>query len=216
MDPVADEFAVPGPNLFARTLRRFALFRSEATGGRRTHPASMQATQPVQPAQPAAGAPEGPAPADAPTVVHFDERGASSVFAVAPAAADDLYGFLKELTGYAELEPWTFVLSRGATTLLMTLYCNEVGVYENSLNVAVSEALGVELLGKAVLVCMEEFEGDDDGEGEWSRVVSAENLLGKLAERGEPLPVYEDKRFQGRVGDLVHEMRSMLAKRRRR
>ena len=176
----------------------------------------MQATQPVQPAQPAAGAPEGPAPADAPTVVHFDERGASSVFAVAPAAADDLYGFLKELTGYAELEPWTFVLSRGATTLLMTLYCNEVGVYENSLNVAVSEALGVVLLGKAVLVCMEEFEGDDDGEGEWSRVVSAENLLGKLAERGEPLPVYEDKRFQGRVGDLVHEMRSMLAKRRRR
>ena len=170
----------------------------------------MQATQRAQPAQPAQSTP----PADAPTVVHFDERGAASVVAVAPAAADDLYGFLKELTGYAELEPWTFVLSRGATTLLMTLYCNEVGVYENSLNVAVSEALGVELLGKAVLVCMEEFEGDEDGEGEWSRVVSAENLLGKLAERGEPLPVYEDKRFQGRVGDLVHEMRSMLAKRR--
>lgn len=175
----------------------------------------MQATQRAQPAQPAAGAPEGPAPAAAPTVVLFDEHGAASVVAVAPAA-DDLYGFLKELTGYAELEPWTFVLSRGATTLLMTLYCNEVGVYENSLNVAVSEALGVELLGKAVLVCMEEFEGDDDGEGEWSRVVSAENLLGKLAERGEPLPVYEDKRFQGRVGDLMHEMRSMLAERSRR
>ena len=175
----------------------------------------MQATQRAQPAQPAQSTP----PAAAPTVVLFDERGSASVVAVAPvapAAADDLYGFLKELTGYAELEPWTFVLSRGATTLLMTLYCNEVGVYENSLNVAVSEALGVELLGKAVLVCMEEFEGDDDGEGEWSRVVSAENLLGKLAERGEPLPVYEDKRFQGRVGDLVHEMRSMLAERSRR
>ena len=203
---------MPGPNLFARTLWRFALFRSEATGDCRTHPASMQATQPAQPAQPAA----------APTVVLFDERGAASVVAVAPgapgapAAADDLYGFLKELTGYAELEPWPFVLSRGATTLLMTLYCNEVGVHENSLNVAVSEALGVVLLGKAVLVCMEEFEGDDDGEGEWSRVLSAENLLGKLAERGEPLPVYEDKRFQGRVGDLVHEMRSMLAERSRR
>ena len=172
----------------------------------------MQATQRSQPAQPAQSTP----PAAAPTVVLFDERGAASVVPVAPAAADDLYGFLKELTGYAELEPWTFVLSRGATTLLMTLYCNEVGVYENSLNVAVSEALGVELLGKAVLVCMEEFEGDEDGEGEWSRVVSAENLLCKLAERGEPLPVCEDKRFEGRVGDLVHEMRSMIAKRRRR
>jgi len=164
----------------------------------------MQATPPAQ-----------PAPADAPSVVHFDERGAASVVAVAPAAADDLYGFLKELTGYAELEPWSFVLSRGPTTLLATLYCNEVGVYESARNVAVSEALGVELLGRAVLVCMEEREGDEDGEGEWSRVVSAETLLGKLAERGEPLPVYSDKRFAGRVGDLVHEMRRMLAKRRR-
>jgi hypothetical protein len=201
LDPVVDEFAVPGPNLFARTLRRFArcLFRSEAIGGRRTHPASMQATQ----------------PAAAPTVVLFDERGAASAVAVAPAAADDLYGFLRELTGYAELEPWTFVLSRVDTTLLMALYCNEVGVYENSINVVVSEALGVELLGKAVLVCMEEFQGDDDGEGEWSTVVSAETLLRKLAERGEPLPVYEDKRLRGRVGDLMHEMRSMLAKNRR-
>ena len=154
------------------------------------------------------------APADAPTVVLFDELGAAT--AVAAPAADDLYRFLRELTGYAQLEPWTFVLSRGDTTLLMALYCNEVGVYENSMNLAVSQALGVELLGKAVLVCMEEFEGDEDGEGEWSAVVSAETLLRKLAARGEPLPVYEDTRFQGRVGDLVHEMRSMLAKHRRR
>jgi hypothetical protein len=49
-------------------------------------------------------------------------------------------------------------------------------VYENSINVDVSEVLGVQLLGKAVLVCMEEFQGDDNGEGEWNTVVSAETL----------------------------------------
>jgi hypothetical protein len=29
------------------------------------------------------------------------------------------------------------VLSRGDTTLLMAIYCNEVGSYENSMNLAV-------------------------------------------------------------------------------
>ena len=74
--------------------------------------------------------------------------------------------------------------------------------------------LGVELrgFGKVVLVCMEEFEVDEDREGKWSTVVSAETLQRKIAERWESLLVYEDKSLRCRVGDLMHEMRNMIAK----
>jgi len=152
--------------------------------------------------------------ADTPTVVLFDELGAASVVAVPPQTANDLYGFLKQFTGCAQLEPWTFVLSCEGTTLLMSLYCNEVGLYENSMNLVISQVLGVELrgFGKVVLVCMEEFEVDEDREGKWSTVVSAETLQRKIAERWESLLVYEDKSLRCRVGDLMHEMRNMIAK----
>ena len=169
----------------------------------------MQPTQPVTPAP--AGAPLGPPPA--PAVVLFDLRGNASV-AAAPAEDDDLYDFLSALTGYSQLEPWTFILSRKDTTLMAALYLNEVGAYEDSVNPAISEALGVEVRGKAVLVCMEEYE-DDDGEGAWSKVLSVEALLRKLAERGEPLPEAAGKRLEGRVGDVMHELRRMLVFRRR-
>ena len=159
----------------------------------------MQPTQPVTPA---------------PAVVLFDLLGTASV-AAAPAEDDDLYDFLSALTGYSQLEPWTFILSRNETTLMAALYLNEVGAYEDSVNPAISEALGVEVRGKAVLVCMEEFDGDLDGEGAWSKVLSVEALLRKLAERGEPLPEAAGKRLEGRVGDVMHELRRMLVFRRR-
>lgn len=170
----------------------------------------MQSPPPAPPAEAPAEAPAG-----APAVVLFDELGAASAVPVA-AAGDALYGVLQELTGYAELEPWMFVMSRGATTLAVALYVNEVGRYENSLNRAVSELLGVQLFGKAVFVCMEEFAGDENGEGAWSTVVSAEAMVRALAARGESLPEYGDNRLGGRVGDFMQEMRNTLAERRRR
>lgn len=158
----------------------------------------MHATQPPQPTAQA-------------TVMLFDEHGDVKSSPVAPAN-DDLYDSLTKLTGYKILEPWNFILSREDTKLIVAVYCNEEGRLDKSpLNLHVSQALGVELFGKAVLVCFEEFDGDDDGEGEWSAVISHERLLEKLDERGESLSVARDKRFPGRLGDLMHELRNMLS-----
>lgn len=134
---------------------------------------------------------------------------------VVPPPVDDVYGFLKSVTGYAVLEPWTFVLSRSdASTLIATVYCNEDGRLENELNVGASYILGVEVYGTAVLVCLEEGEGDKDGEGEYSAVVSVETFAQKLEERGEELPEYTDKIVSGRVGDLLHKIKLILGDKR--
>jgi hypothetical protein len=130
---------------------------------------------------------------------------------VPPASADDVYPFLKLVTGYAVLEPWNFVLSRNeASTLIVAVYCNEVGRHENVLNPGVSALLGVELYGTAALVCFEEGEGDENGEGQYSAVVSPETLIRKLEARSEVLAVHPDKIISGRLGDLLHEIRRML------
>lgn len=155
----------------------------------------------------------GAAPGAAPSVILMDD-GTLIHVTVPPAAVDDVYAFLKLVTGYAVLEPWNFVLSRNdASTLIVAVYSNEDGRHENALNLGVSEILGVQLYGNAVVVCFQEFAGDDDGEGQYSSVVSLETLLRMLDERGEELPVHPEKIVSGRLGDLLHEIKRMLARR---
>jgi hypothetical protein len=171
----------------------------------------------MQTAEPAgARAPEGPsppAPPRKPTVIHYDEKGDSCTMLVAQEE-DALYARLQQITGYEELECWNFVLSREGTALVAAVYCNEVGRYESPLNLPVSQALGVEVFGQVVIACFEEHHGDEDGEGQWSAVISHTTLLEKLAERGEALPASCDKRLRGRAGDLMHEIRKVLSRRR--
>jgi hypothetical protein len=151
----------------------------------------------------------------APSVILMDD-GTLIHVTVPPAAADDVYAFLKLVTGYAVREPWNFVLSRNdASTLIVAVYSNEVGRHENALNLGVSQILGLELYGNAVVVCFEEGEGDEDGEGQYSSVVSLETLLRKLYERGEELPVHPEKIVSGRLGDQLHEIKRILGDRRR-
>jgi len=154
-------------------------------------------------------------PARKPTVIHYDEKGGSCTMVVAHEE-DALYARLQQITGYEELECWNFVLSREGTALVAAVYSNDGGRYQSPLNLPVSRALGVELFGQAVIACFEEHHGDADGEGQWSAVISHATLLEKLAERGEALPVHHDKRLRGRAGDLVHEIRKMLSRRRSR
>ncbi len=146
-------------------------------------------------------------------VIHFDENGNSCTMLL-PPVEDELYASLQRITGYEELEPWNFVLSREGTALVAAVYCNEVGRYESPLNLTVSQALGVEVFGQVVIACFEEHHGDEDGEGQWSALISYKTLLEKLAERGEALPVYNDKRLRGQVGDLMHKIRKVLSRRR--
>lgn len=162
-----------------------------------------------------------PAPSDsAPSVFllpHLLRDSVAAAVLVPPPAVDNVYEFLKSVTGYAVLESWTFVLSRDDTsTLIAAVYCNEDGREEDELNVGASHILGVEVYGKAVLVCLEEGEGDEDGEGEYSSAVSVEALVRKLDERGEELPEYKEKIVDGRVGDLLHQIKLMLGAKHKR
>lgn len=155
---------------------------------------------------------------------HLASDRVAAPIVVPPTAVDDVYGFLLQVTGYEVLEPWSFVLSRNdASTLLAVVYCNEQGRYENELNAGASQTLGVELFGKAVLVCLEEGQcgggggGEDSGEDsgeesaeDYSSVVSLEAFLRKLEERGEGIPKCTGSTVSGRVGDLLHQIKLML------
>jgi hypothetical protein len=145
-----------------------------------------------------------------PSLILMDDHTLMHV-TIPPAAAVDVYSFVKLVTGYALLEQRKFVLSRNnASTLIAVVYCNDVGRREDALNPGVSEILGVELHGNAVLVCFEEGAGDEDRGGHYSSVVSHETLMRKLDERGEELPVHPQKIVSGRLGDLLHEIKRML------
>ena len=206
--PISQERAWHRPNL-AQPVPNPLIRTSNVQTPEDTAPTDSHRTPPMQTAEPA-GAPLAPPPK--PNVIHFYENGDSCTMLVAQEE-DTLYASLQQITGYYELEHWNFVLSREGTALIAAVYCNEVGRYASPLNLTVSQALGVEVFGKVVIACFEEHHGDEDGEGQWSAVISHNTLLEKLAERGEALPVYHDKRLRGRVGDLMHEIRKILSRR---
>jgi hypothetical protein len=146
-----------------------------------------------------------------PSVILLDKLAILHRVLVPPPDVDDVYFFLKEVTGYRLLEPWTFVLSRNnASTLIVAVYCNESGRYENKLNVGGSEMLGQDLFGKAVLVCFEEGKGYENGEGAYSYVVGLDTFLRKLAERGQTLPMYKENIAGGRIVDLLHTIKLIV------
>jgi hypothetical protein len=149
----------------------------------------------------------------APTVILLDELAIFHRVLVPPPDVDDVYFFLREVTGYPQLEWQTFVLSRNdASTLIVVVYSNELGRSCNKLNVGASQMLGQELFGKAVIVCFEEGQGDENGVGAYSSVVGLDAFLGKLAERGQTLPLYKEKIAGGRVGDLLQTIKIIVTR----
>ena len=140
---------------------------------------------------------------DETTVLLFDQNGYVEDHSVW-SGTGELYGTVQKLTGYKQLDMWKYGMSHEDTNLIVAIYVSSEGPVNLPLNVTLSKALGSELFGKAVLVCSEEFEGDEE-KSEWTNVISHEKLLEKLAERGKPVSVYHDV-YPCILGDLMHEL----------
>jgi hypothetical protein len=140
---------------------------------------------------------------DETTVLLFDQNGYVEDHSVW-SGTGELYGTVQKLTGYKQLDMWKYGMSHEDTNLIVAIYVSSEGPDNPPLNVRLTNALGSELFGKAVLVCFEEFEGDE-AQSEWTNVISHEKLLEKLAERGKPVSVYHDV-YPCILGDLMHEL----------
>lgn len=133
---------------------------------------------------------------------------------VPPSAVDNAHEFLKQVTGCAVLESRDCVFSPKGdlypSTLKTVVYFNKEGQRENEPNLGASRILGLDLYGKVVVVCYEEGEGDEDGEGQYSSVISLETLMCKLYQRSHDFPYHTKRIVSGRLGDMLHEMKCMM------
>jgi len=153
---------------------------------------------------------------DAPTVVLIDDTADVQQLAVPPEAVADILPFLRQVSGIQYFEARNFAVppAPGAgSTLLVSVYYNENGRDENEHNAGASQILGFELYGKAIVVCSEELEGDEHGEGGRNEVCGLPTFMRKLDERGRSIPRFKRKivadreRFRGRVGDVLHKIK---------